>query len=66
MAEDDRLVTVCSDCLCASCWQGIFYCSTAKSAGTVKKTVAELRARNFEDPHYWAEERVKPAPPSWR
>lgn len=47
------LVTVCSKCLRAACWQGEFYCDNAKSAGTVKKTRAELKALAFEHPSYW-------------
>ncbi len=53
MADDDRTVTVCGACLQASCWQGEFYCDDYKTAGTVEKTVAELRALNLEHPSYW-------------
>ena len=47
-------VTVCDKCFRASCWQGEFMCEDARTAGTVEKTVAELRAGNFgEHEHYW-------------
>lgn len=46
-------ITVCSACLCASCWQGAFYCDEAKTAGTVQKTRAQLEALGRESPHYW-------------
>ena len=46
-------VTVCSSCLCASCWQGMFYCDYYRTAGTVEKTVAELRELNREHPSYY-------------
>jgi hypothetical protein len=51
--RDDQLVLVCSHCLKASCWQGIFYCEQYKSAGIVYKTRTELIALNREDPSYW-------------
>lgn len=50
---DDYKVTVCDNCFCACCWQGEFYCSEAKRAGTVVKTVGELRKHNRESEHYW-------------
>lgn len=52
--DDTRLVTVCSACFRASCWQGEFYCEEYRSAGTVDKTIAELRAgQHGESEHYW-------------
>lgn len=50
-----RTVTVCDACLQASCWQGEFYCDDYKTAGTVEKTVAELKALNLENAEYWEE-----------
>ena len=47
------LVTVCSECLQASCWQGIFMCENAINAGTVQKTKEELKQLNLEHPSYW-------------
>jgi hypothetical protein len=49
----ERLVTVCSACLTASCWQYVFLCDKHKSAGTVQKTVAQLRALGLEHHSYW-------------
>jgi hypothetical protein len=46
-------VTVCSECLRASCWQGIFYCEDYKRARTTRKPIAELRALKLESPDYW-------------
>ncbi len=54
-SDDENLVTVCSECLCACCWQGIFYCQRAKTAGTVKRTRRELRKLEREHESYWAE-----------
>lgn len=52
--DDQRKVTVCSACLRACCWQGSFMCDAAETAGTVEKTVAELRAgKHGESEHYW-------------
>jgi hypothetical protein len=50
-----KTITVCDKCLCASCWQGIFYCQHAwdKDAGTVEKTIEELRELGLESPDYW-------------
>lgn len=50
----DVKVTVCSECLCASCWQGIFYCDRHKEASTTQKTVGQLRALGpLESPEHW-------------
>jgi hypothetical protein len=51
--DDNRRVTVCSVCVTASCWNGLFYCDGYKEAGTVDLTVAQLRALNREHPDYW-------------
>ena len=48
-----RVITVCSACLQASCWQGVFYCDDYKIAGTIKYAESELRALNLEHPDYW-------------
>lgn len=53
MKTPRKLVTVCSECLKASCWQGIFMCDNSRNAGTVQKTKAELRKLNREHPSYW-------------
>lgn len=49
----EATVTVCSACLRASCWQGIFYCDDYQIAGTVDKTVSELAELDREHPSYW-------------
>lgn len=51
--KDVEKVTVCSNCLRASCWQGIFMCDESRSAGTVEKDVQELTELNLEHPSYW-------------
>lgn len=51
----ERTVTVCSACLQASCWQGLFYCNDYQTAGTKEMTVAELSKLKLEHPSYWAE-----------
>lgn len=51
---DDKQVTVCDKCMRACCWQGEFMCDEALGAGTVVRTVAELRAgAHGENEHYW-------------
>lgn len=49
----EELITVCSSCLCASCWQYIFICENYKHASTVQKTRAELATLNREHSCYW-------------
>ena len=51
--KDSDKVEVCNRCLMASCWQGIFMCDEAREAGTVIKTVGELRELNREHEDYW-------------
>ena len=51
--RSERVVTVCDQCLTACCWQGRFLCDKAAYAGTVDKSVAELRELNREHPSYW-------------
>jgi hypothetical protein len=52
--SDDDIVTVCSACLRACCWQGSFMCDASMGAGTVDKTVRELRAgQHGEHEDYW-------------
>ncbi len=46
-------VTVCSVCWRAACWQGVFLCDDYLDAGTVEKTVSELRQLGRESEHYW-------------
>lgn len=36
-------VTVCDNCFRACCWQGIFMCDESRHAGTVDKTIGELK-----------------------
>ena len=40
-------VTVCSECLQASCWQGVFMCDRSQTAGTIEKTIKELKKMNL-------------------
>jgi hypothetical protein len=50
----DFKVTVCSECLQASCWAGEFYCEQHREASTVTKTVRELHALGpLENPSWW-------------
>jgi hypothetical protein len=49
----DRKITVCDRCLQASCWQGVFMCDAARSAGTREATVAQLALLRREASDYW-------------
>lgn len=55
----ERMVTVCDQCLCASCWHGIFMCDRAQNAGTVEKPVSELRRLGYEDRSYYSVDAIK-------
>jgi hypothetical protein len=53
-----ELVTVCDQCLQASCWQGEFYCQEYKTAGTKQMTRKELAKLGRENSDYWMPEKV--------
>lgn len=55
--ELKRKVIVCGSCLQASCWQGEFMCDASwdLSAGTIEKTIEELKALGLENASYWSE-----------
>jgi hypothetical protein len=55
MAEIENKITACDKCLRASCWQGLFFCEDYMTAGTIEKTVEELRDLNLENECYWKE-----------
>ncbi len=48
-------IIVCDKCLMASCWHGEFMCeeSFSPGAGTVEKTIKELKKLNLENSHHW-------------
>jgi hypothetical protein len=49
----NEMITVCDNCLMASCWQGIYYCEEAERAGAIKKSRAELITLNLEHQDFW-------------
>jgi hypothetical protein len=53
---NDRLITVCDNCLKASCWNGIFYCDKYRTAGVTKVPVSKLRSLGYENESYWDEQ----------
>lgn len=59
LTRRQRLITVCDRCLCASCWHGEIFCDEYQLAGTVQKTVAELRKLNREHPHHYSRKNVE-------
>lgn len=58
MIEEKKLIKVCASCGTASCWYGEFMCDGSASAGTKKKTVAELRSDPIESEHYWSADKM--------
>lgn len=57
--DEDRVVTVCAECLRASCWHGEFMCDDAQSANVTKRTVRQLNALNREHPSCYSKEKVR-------
>lgn len=41
-SDQNELITVCDNCLRASCWHGLFMCDESQHAGTIEKTRKEL------------------------
>jgi hypothetical protein len=51
--DTSRRITVCAECLCASCFHGVFMCERSDVANTTTRTVLELRKLDREHPtHY--------------
>lgn len=59
MDFEKKIVEVCDECLCASCWHGEFMCYESQNAGTTKKTVSELRKLNLEHSDHWSDNKMK-------
>lgn len=55
--HETELVTVCSACLRASCWQELFVCDDHRHAPTEQRTRGELRAMDLEHSSYWHTDR---------
>jgi hypothetical protein len=51
--KEKKIVTVCDRCLRACCWQGVFQCEEAKSAGVRQMSVSELEKLDLEGRQYW-------------
>jgi hypothetical protein len=49
----ERLITVCSACLRASCWQGAHYCEKASNASAVQLPRSKLIALRREHASFW-------------
>jgi len=56
--ELGRDVTVCAECLRASCWHGEFMCERSRDANVRTLTVRQLRSLNLEHPDNYSRERV--------
>lgn len=51
--KPNKKIIVCDKCLMACCWHGEFMCEEAQNAGTVEKTVKELKELDLEHPRHW-------------
>jgi hypothetical protein len=58
--EEDPLIIVCNACSRACCWQGIFMCDDAQTAGNKPIPKSVLTELALESPHYWEPKDVKP------
>ena len=52
-AKDDDMITVCSECGRACCWQGYFMCDEARGANIASKKRGELKKTKLEAPDWW-------------
>lgn len=50
----EKMVTVCAECLRASCWLGTFMCEKSRNADTVEMAVSELLQLRREHPDWFA------------
>jgi hypothetical protein len=56
---ENKIIEVCSECKCASCWYGEFMCHEAARAGTKKYTVSDLRKLDLENEDNWSDDKMK-------
>lgn len=54
MSRRDYFVTVCSECLRASCWHGEDLCDKSRNAGTVDRLASALDALHHEHPDHYS------------
>jgi hypothetical protein len=60
MEKENKIIEVCDKCFQASCWYGEFMCCEADVAGTVKKTIKQLRKiKTGEHEDYWSDNKMK-------
>ena len=62
--KNDDLITVCAECLQASCWHGEFMCEDAANANIIQKTVKELRELKknnnwWEHEYHWTKQLIQ-------
>lgn len=50
----DYLVTVCAECLTASCWHGVFMCQQSAGADIKTLRASDLRALDREHPSHYS------------
>ncbi len=55
--EEEKKIEVCDKCFKASCWYGEFMCDESQTAGTVIRTVKELRKLGLEHENFWSDEK---------
>lgn len=53
MPDKRRMITVCDECLRASCWQALIMCYRSGRAGTVRLPERTLESLGREHRDYW-------------
>lgn len=54
----ERMITVCDNCLTASCWHGEFMCWETGSAGSVDVPASQLDKAKREHPDNYSPEKI--------
>lgn len=49
------MIYVCSNCLRATCWLGLFMCDGSRGAGLYRARRSDLRKLDLENEDYWNE-----------
>ncbi len=53
------MIYVCTNCLMASCWAGIFMCDEARTAGLYRARIADLKKLGREHECYMRRDEVR-------
>lgn len=57
--RDDWEVTVCAECLTASCWHGEFMCDRSRHANVKSMRASELNVLQLEHPSNYSRQKIR-------